>query len=178
MQPAFDQRGLPDVQRCAAVGEAVERRDLERRGVDVAGSPPMAERQIEIARGVRLLSILLGANGVLMTGMGLLPPLSIMIVSLFLSMAAKGLGSGALFQVIPQRFRNEVGIVTGFVGAVGELGGFFLPLLLGLVKDLTGSYRTGLWLLALGVLVAVVTLQALQARWQASWLQPTIRVRG
>lgn len=128
--------------------------------------------------GVKLLSIVLGAIGVLTIGMGLLPSLSVMIVLLFLSMAAMGLGSGALFQVIPQRFRNEVGIATGIVGAVGGLGGFVLPLLLGLVKDLTDSYRPGLWLVALVVLGAVVALQAVQARWQASWLRPSIRVRG
>jgi NNP family nitrate/nitrite transporter-like MFS transporter len=79
-----------------------------------------------------------------------------------------GLGNGALFQVIPQRFRNEIGVATGIVGATGGVGGFFLPLLLGLMKDLTGSYGAGLLLFALAALTAVVALRALQAGWQAT----------
>lgn len=120
--------------------------------------------------GVQLLSILFGAIGVLTTGVGLLPPLPVVTVLLFLAMAAMGLGNGALFQVIPQRFRSEIGVATGIVGAIGGVGGFFLPLLLGLMKDLTGSYGTGLLLFALASFAAVAALQSLRSGWQASWL--------
>ena len=124
--------------------------------------------------GVQLLSILFGAIGVLTAGVGLLPPLPVVTVLLFLAMAAMGLGNGALFQVIPQRFRSEIGVATGVVGAMGGIGGFFLVMLLGLLKDLTGSYGTGLLLFALAALAAVVALQALRPGWQASWLQPAL----
>lgn len=124
--------------------------------------------------GAQLLSILFGTIGILTAGVGLLPPLPVATALLFLAMAAMGLGNGALFQVIPQRFRNEIGVATGIVGATGGVGGFFLPLLLGLMEDLTGSYGAGLLLFALAALTAVVALRALQAGWQASWLQPTL----
>ena len=124
--------------------------------------------------GLQMLPLLFGAIGLLAAGVGLLPPLPAATALLFLAMAAMGLGNGALFQVIPQRFRDEIGVATGIVGAAGGMAGFFLPLLLGLLKDTTGSYGSGLLLFALAALAALVGLRALRPGWQASWLQPTL----
>lgn len=60
-----------------------------------------------------------------------------------------GLGNGAVFKLVPQFFPNETGTVTGLVGAWGGLGGFFPPLVLGAVKDSTGSYTRGFLFLSL-----------------------------
>jgi NNP family nitrate/nitrite transporter-like MFS transporter len=49
--------------------------------------------------------------------------------------AALGLGNGAVFKLVPQYFPKETGTVTGLVGAFGGLGGFFPPLVLGVLKD-------------------------------------------
>jgi nitrate/nitrite transporter NarK len=38
-----------------------------------------------------------------------------------------GLGNGAVFKLVPQYFPQQVGTVTGLVGAAGGLGGFFPP---------------------------------------------------
>lgn len=62
--------------------------------------------------------------------------------------AALGLGTGAVFKLVPQWFPKEVGAVTGVVGAAGGLGGFFPPLVMALVKGITGSYTLGFLLLA------------------------------
>ncbi|MBK5220610.1 MAG: NarK/NasA family nitrate transporter [Thermoleophilia bacterium] len=51
-----------------------------------------------------------------------------------------GLGNGAVFKIVPQRFPQATGAVTGIVGAAGGLGGFFPPLILGIVKDASGTY--------------------------------------
>ncbi|MNI58273.1 putative nitrate transporter NarT [compost metagenome] len=40
-------------------------------------------------------------------------------------------GNGSVFQLVPQRFGSEIGLVTGIVGAAGGLGGYALPLILG-----------------------------------------------
>ena len=62
--------------------------------------------------------------------------------------AALGLGNGAVFKLVPQYFPKETGTVTGLVGAFGGLGGFFPPLALGLIRDLTGGYAWGFVFLA------------------------------
>jgi NNP family nitrate/nitrite transporter-like MFS transporter len=63
--------------------------------------------------------------------------------------AAIGLGNGAVFKLVPQYFPQSVGAVTGLVGAMGGLGGFFPPLALGLIRQQTGSFLWGFVLLAL-----------------------------
>jgi MFS transporter, NNP family, nitrate/nitrite transporter len=51
-----------------------------------------------------------------------------------------GIGNGAVFKLVPQRFPHATGAATGIVGAAGGLGGFFPPLVLGVVKDASGTY--------------------------------------
>jgi MFS transporter, NNP family, nitrate/nitrite transporter len=72
--------------------------------------------------------------------------------------AAIGLGNGAVFKLVPEYFPTTVGSVTGLVGAAGGLGGFFPPLLLGIVKRETGSYMIGFILLALFCLACLGVL--------------------
>jgi len=62
--------------------------------------------------------------------------------------ALLGLGNGAVFKLVPQYFPNETGAVTGLVGAMGGLGGFFPPLLLGFFRDQAGAVWPGFILLA------------------------------
>ena len=62
--------------------------------------------------------------------------------------ALLGLGNGAVFKLVPQYFPRETGTVTGLVGAMGGLGGFFPPLLLGFFRDHTGAIWPGFVLLA------------------------------
>ncbi|HET7478831.1 MAG TPA: nitrate/nitrite transporter [Rubrobacteraceae bacterium] len=60
-----------------------------------------------------------------------------------------GLGNGAVFKLVAEYYPTKTGAVTGVVGAAGGLGGFFPPLVLGIVRDATGSYAIGFVLLAL-----------------------------
>jgi NNP family nitrate/nitrite transporter-like MFS transporter len=59
-----------------------------------------------------------------------------------------GIGNGAVFKLVPQYFPKEVGTVTGLVGAMGGLGGFFPPLLLGFFRDHLHTIWPGFTLLA------------------------------
>ena len=76
-----------------------------------------------------------------------------------LGMAASiGLGNGAVFKLVPEYFPKSVGGVTGLVGAAGGLGGFFPPLLLGMIKQQTGSFTLGFVLLSVFALGCLVVL--------------------
>ena len=64
-----------------------------------------------------------------------------------------GLGNGAVFKLVPEHFPKDTGTVTGLVGALGGLGGFFPPLLLGVFRDGLGVIWPGFVLLSAIALV-------------------------
>jgi NNP family nitrate/nitrite transporter-like MFS transporter len=70
--------------------------------------------------------------------------------------AAIGLGNGAVFKLVPQYFPQSVGAVTGLVGAMGGLGGFFPPLVLGVIRQQTGSFFWGFIFLAAFAMLCLV----------------------
>ncbi len=63
-----------------------------------------------------------------------------------------GLGNGAVFKLVPQFFPRETGTVSGLVGALGGLGGFFPPLLLGFSRQHLGVVWPGFLLLSVTAL--------------------------
>jgi NNP family nitrate/nitrite transporter-like MFS transporter len=69
-----------------------------------------------------------------------------------------GLGTGGVFKLVPHWFPSQVGGVTGVVGAAGGLGGFFPPLVMGVVKSATGGYALGFVLLSVIAVVCLVVL--------------------
>jgi NNP family nitrate/nitrite transporter-like MFS transporter len=77
---------------------------------------------------------------------------------------ALGLGTGAVFRLVAAWYPTEVGAVTGVVGAAGGLGGFFPPLVMALVKSITGSYVLGFLLLAGVGVVCLLVLISLDRR--------------
>ena len=85
------------------------------------------------------------------------------------AMLSLGAGNGAVFQLVPQRFRKEIGVMTGLIGMAGGIGGFCLTAGLGAIKQSTGDYQLGLWLFAsLGVL-AWFGLHGVKLRWRTTW---------
>ncbi|HEX4311746.1 MAG TPA: MFS transporter [Acidobacteriaceae bacterium] len=62
--------------------------------------------------------------------------------------ALLGMGNGAVFKLVPQYFPTQTGTVTGLVGAMGGLGGFFPPLLLAYFRSHTGAIWPGFVLLS------------------------------
>jgi NNP family nitrate/nitrite transporter-like MFS transporter len=93
-------------------------------------------------------------------------------------MGMLGMGSGTVFQMAPQRFLSEIELVTGIVGAAGGLGGFFLPSLMGLLKDLSGSYAVDLLLFATLVLGAAAILLEFGVKWSRTWPSSAIQRTG
>ncbi len=119
--------------------------------------------------GYRLLLGLLAGVGCCLAVISMLPALGVIVPLLFLCMGMLGMGNGAVFQLVPQRFGKQVGIITGLVGAAGGLGGFLLPFLLGAIKDKTGQYGAGLFLFSIAFLIASAILLQLGRAWNQSW---------
>ena len=128
--------------------------------------------------GYRLLVFLLAGFAACLLGISGTPPLSVAVTVLFVGMGMLGMGNGAVFQLVPQRFPDRMGIVTGLVGAAGGLGGFFLPTVLGAARDLTGSYATGLLLFAGVFAVGTILLLELGTRWTATWNDRAVERAG
>lgn len=80
----------------------------------------------------------------------------IMTISCLLVAVCSGLGNGSVFKLVPDLFPKDTGAVTGIVGAWGGLGGFFPPILMGIVKDITGNYILGFILFGLLALICLI----------------------
>jgi NNP family nitrate/nitrite transporter-like MFS transporter len=119
--------------------------------------------------GYRVLVVLLAGFCVCVALVGTLPPVRMAVALLFVGMALLGMGNGAVFQLVPQRFPERIGLVTGVVGAAGGLGGFLLPSVFGLVRDGTGSYAAGLYGCAAAFLFGTILLLELGTRWSQRW---------
>ncbi|MDQ0300678.1 NNP family nitrate/nitrite transporter-like MFS transporter [Salibacterium salarium] len=72
-----------------------------------------------------------------------------------------GAGNGAVFKLVPQVSPTNTGAVTGFVSAIGGVGGFFPPVALGLIKGITGGYTLGFLLLALFTIGCLIVIRKL-----------------
>jgi NNP family nitrate/nitrite transporter-like MFS transporter len=123
--------------------------------------------------GTRILFGLFLLIGLLALGIGMLLPLNVETILLFLLMTSLGSGNGSVFQIVPQRFSKELGVVTGIVGAIGGLGGFLLPNLLGTLKDVTGSYGSGFFVYTLASLICMILIAVVRNEWQSTWAAST-----
>jgi len=128
--------------------------------------------------GYRLLLVLLSCLSVLLFAVGNLLPLPAEVALLFFTMGMLGMGNGAVFQLVPQRFPERIGVLTGLVGAAGGFGGFLLPSLLGAVKDRTGQFSLGLYLCGAAFLLAAASLLQVGTQWHAKWHQASIDRAG
>ena len=131
---------------------------------------PMGGRLADRIGGIKALSIMyvLAAIFLLIASFGLPSAVSAVIV-FTLAMLALGTGNGAVFQLVPQRFRKEIGVMTGLVGMAGGIGGFYLASSLGYSKQLTGSYQMGLSIFAGLAIVALLGLSMVKTRWRTTW---------
>ena len=128
--------------------------------------------------GYRLLLALLCSISILLFAVGTTPSLTTEVVLLFFTMGMLGMGNGAVFQLVPQRFPERIGVLTGLVGAAGGFGGFLLPSLLGTIKDRTGQYSWGLYLCATAFFVAAATLLQLGTQWHGRWHRASVDRAG
>ncbi|MDB2563008.1 MFS transporter [Sulfurimonas sp.] len=96
-------------------------------------------------------------------------PFGLAIFVLFLIMANLGMANGAVFQLVPQRFGKDIGIMTGLVGCAGGLGGTALIKTLGWSKGAFDGYTAGFLIFAAVVLIAIAGLSIVKTRWRTTW---------
>lgn len=120
--------------------------------------------------GIRTLLVTYCVAAVLLFVMSFSQPTYQLALAIIIPiMAVLGIGNGAVFQLVPQRFRKEIGVMTGLVGMAGGVGGFYLAASLGYFKQSTGSYQTGLIIFAGLAVLAVIGLAGVKTRWRTTW---------
>ena len=131
---------------------------------------PMGGALADRVGGTRTLSLVYAVAVVALVAISTGPATVSMALALFIvAMLALGAGNGAVFQLVPQRFGKEIGVMTGLVGFSGGLGGFYLASSLGLAKQLTGSPQLGFLIFAGLALVALVSLLLVKQKWLLTW---------
>jgi NNP family nitrate/nitrite transporter-like MFS transporter len=120
--------------------------------------------------GVKLLMFLFIGLTICMFGISFLYSLTAVTILLFIGMLFLGMGNGAVFQLVPQRFSKEIGFITGIVGAAGGVGGFLVPNILGTLKQITGTYATGFLVFSAVGIVALLILGLAQLSWRKTWV--------
>jgi NNP family nitrate/nitrite transporter-like MFS transporter len=91
------------------------------------------------------------------------------LVALIIASGALGMANGSVFQLLPQRFGKDLGVMTGLVGSGGGIGGFYLASSLGYSKGLTGSYLAGLTIFSMLCFCAIIGLGLVKTRWRTTW---------
>ncbi|NEX60868.1 nitrate/nitrite transporter [Noviherbaspirillum galbum] len=131
---------------------------------------PMGGRIADRIGGIKTLSVMyvLAALFLFIASTGLQSAAAAVVVFVC-AMLALGTGNGAVFQLVPQRFRKEIGVMTGLVGMAGGVGGFYLASSLGYSKQVTGSYQLGLTLFAMLAVLALLGLSMVKTRWRTTW---------
>ena len=120
--------------------------------------------------GIRALSIMYMVAALALAVVSIRLPQAWMALSVFIvGMLALGMGNGSVFQLVPQRFRREIGVMTGLVGMTGGIGGFYLASSLGFSKQLTGSYQPGFLIFVVLAVLALIGLTRIKSRWRTTW---------
>lgn len=120
--------------------------------------------------GIRTLLTMYAIASVLLVVMSFGQPTYQLALAIIIPvMAVLGMGNGAVFQLVPQRFRKEIGVMTGLVGMAGGVGGFYLAASLGYIKQATGNYQIGILIFAGLALLAMIGLSGVKTRWRTTW---------
>ena len=122
--------------------------------------------------GVRALVLLLaGISACDFAFAAWMPALPAGIALLLVTYVCFGLGNGATFQLVPQRWKGRTGLMSGIVGAAGGIGGFYLPVVMGIARESTGSYQMGFATFGAIAALAFALVVALRTRW-LEWAMP------
>ena len=94
-----------------------------------------------------------------------LPLLPWLASLLMVTIAVMGFGNGVIFQIVSEWFPKDIGLASGLVGAAGGIGGFFVPIGFGLLREAMGTFVPGFLGLALVSAAAAMTVGS-ALRWR------------
>ena len=122
--------------------------------------------------GVKVLRVLLIAISICNFSFALLMPALAGGIALLAALyCCFGLGNGATFQLVPHRWKGKTGVMTGIIGAAGGIGGFYLPVVMGIARESTGSYQLGFATFGVLAALAFVFIVAVHQQWLV-WAAP------
>jgi NNP family nitrate/nitrite transporter-like MFS transporter len=93
-----------------------------------------------------------------------------MVAILVVCFSAMGAGNGAVFQLVPLRFKSMTPVAGSLVGEVGALGGGFLPVAMGISMQSTGSFSLGFLSGAGLAVVVLLALTRVTRQWTTTWV--------
>jgi NNP family nitrate/nitrite transporter-like MFS transporter len=119
--------------------------------------------------GIKALAGVFTVAAIMLAGVSVAPGVGAALALFVMAMLALGVGNGAVFQLVPQRFGAEIGVMTGLVGMAGGLGGFYLASSLGFARQLTGGFAPGFLIFAGLAVLALIGLAVVKRRWRETW---------
>ncbi|MET4898592.1 nitrate/nitrite transporter [Sphingomonadaceae bacterium jetA1] len=119
--------------------------------------------------GVKALTAVFLLAAIALAGVASAGSIEAALTLFVIAMLALGIGNGSVFQLVPQRFAAEIGVMTGLVGMAGGVGGFYLASSIGLAKQWTGSFAPGFLIFAALALAALGGLTLVKGGWRRSW---------
>ena len=125
---------------------------------------PLGGHAADRIGGLRTLLLSLPLVVGVLAVLGDVSDVRIAVVLIVVAVGAMGVGNGVILQLASEWFPRQIGLASGVVGAAGGMGGFLLPLWLGMLKEVTGSYRTGLWVFGLAAACAWGTVLLAERR--------------
>lgn len=130
---------------------------------------PMGGALADSIGGIKMLMGVFIVAALALAAVSVAPNVAIALAFFVIAMLALGVGNGSVFQLVPQRFGAEIGVMTGLVGMAGGIGGFYLASSLGLAKQWTGSFAPGFLIFAALALVALASVFVVKGHWRKSW---------
>lgn len=130
---------------------------------------PMGGAVADAISGVKTLTGVFIVAALALAAVSVAAAVSTALGFFILAMLALGAGNGSVFQLLPQRFAAEIGVMTGLVGFAGGIGGFYLASSLGIAKQATGSFAPGFLIFAALAVIALAGLTLVKATWRATW---------
>jgi MFS transporter, NNP family, nitrate/nitrite transporter len=119
--------------------------------------------------GIRSLYVFYALAGLCIIAAASVKMLALNTVLFAIASGALGMANGSVFQLLPQRFGKDIGVMTGLVGCGGGVGGFFLASSLGFAKGWFGTYAPGFLVFAALCFLAIAGLTFVKTRWRTTW---------